>query len=128
MKLPRYWIVGLFVLIALLVAPAFRWEELATISRDGSKTVYVRDRWSGTYWVRWYSAAGTISENPVPGKHPAPWSARNNASQLYETFFVLALAYNAIAGLAWVIRRWLRSAEEKERQWRASSANQGDNS
>lgn len=101
MKLPRYLLVGLLVLALLLIAPSFRWKELATTTHEGYKVVYYRDRWSKTSVVREYSPYGKIrTKETYPG-----WVPVDDATDAYLILLLLAMTYTAVAGVIWAVHR-----------------------
>ena len=101
MKVPHYLLVGLLVLVLLLIAPSFRWKELATVSHDGYKVVYYRDRWSKTCMVREYSLYGEVrTKNTYHG-----WLSVDDATYVYGIMLLFAITYNAVTGTIWAVRK-----------------------
>ena len=52
----KRWIVPLIILIILLGAYGFRWEQGETITKNNTKTVFYKDRWLAQQWHKYYAA------------------------------------------------------------------------
>ncbi len=55
MKIKKRFLIPIVVLCFLFFATVFRWETVASRTTESAAVKWVRDRWTGQYWVRAYS-------------------------------------------------------------------------
>ena len=57
-------IIPLVIMIAILAAWGFRWGKINEVTYQGSKSVYLTDRWCGQKWIITYIEPNIVNEEP----------------------------------------------------------------